>query len=459
METARGNLLPKRPPVDIIVVVAIEIIYTRPFRCLAIASLVCSLSSAGSGVLLAIDLPLKKVPPLTAEQAPAYPENLARYHFGAQVEVVPDQDPVSNLELSSKAGDENMAEAALLCDDPTVGYALSDGSKTLLVTLSGIENIDTVSFLNHGMKGSLVIATSNSKLPPDSIQWHVVSQQDLAAEAIKAKVGPTEAKYLKLTFNVTEPGRISALGVYSTPTVRAFTMPRARKFYTDQAGSFALLSYSLTDLHAKARALYVSSGDDVKQANNMIDDQPATIYTFASNDPQPTVIIDVGEVATLRRISALSAPCQGNVDFYLLESLPGSGSGSAPEILKLDDAAVARLKLVGSVSNAGGRAAVDFPATTGRYIMVKWVGASQAGAPFSVAEIAAFTGNKPGSLMVANTTSVSRDGKDYGDGKDFGDGKDAKDIPSEGPEEPLPPPFLPAPPPFIFVPEIPPTSP
>src|SRR5207247_9626840 len=48
----------------------------------------------------------------------------------------------------------------------------------------------------------------------------------------------------------------------------------------EKSESFGLISYNLTDFHAKSRALYVSSGNDLIQANNMIDGQPTSAYTF-----------------------------------------------------------------------------------------------------------------------------------------------------------------------------------
>ncbi len=436
-----------------------EIMSARTFR-------LCKLCCLTAGVyLLAVvtsfaGLVLQKVPPLTVEQAPAYPENLARYYLGARVEA----DPGSNS-TDSKAENRNGAEATLLCGDPTVGYALSDGSKTVLISLSQIEQIDTISFLTHDVKGDVTISTSNAKLPADSPQWHMVSQQELTADAVKAKVGPSEAKYIKLTFNVTQPGRIASLGVYSMPTVAAFTMPRARKHNVNQTDSFGLISYNLTDVHAKARALYVSSGDDIKGANNMIDDQPSTAYTFASSDTSPTAVIDLGKVTRLRRISTLYSPRSGNVEFFVLESLPASHPENAPKTLKLDDSASASMKSVGLVMDNGtGHAAIDFPETTGRYVMVKWSPAAQ-DAPFSVSEIAAFGGSKTGNLIAANTTSAAReaaefDGKTVAEGKDLGSGKDfGKEMPEEGPPEEGPAPPLPDPPPFTFIPEVLPLSP
>ncbi len=148
-------------------------------------------------------LTLQKVPPLTVEQAPSYPENLARYHLGAQVEAAPKSTPIANLQLSSSSADQNAAEAALLCDDPTVGYALPSGSTTLLVSLPKIENIGSVAFLTKGVQGTVSVATSSARLPEGSPQWRNALEQELSSGLVRANLGPSEAKYVRLTFHVT----------------------------------------------------------------------------------------------------------------------------------------------------------------------------------------------------------------------------------------------------------------
>ena len=141
-----------------------------------------------------------------------------------------------------------------------------------------------------------------------------------------------------------------------------------------------------------------------------------------------------------------------------------SGVDNSPRTLRVNDVGQKNLQPVGSVTDNGtGRAAIDFPATTGRYIMVKWNSTVQQDASFSVAEIAAFGGgNQSANLMASNASGTGRseiesDGKTVQDGKDA---KDSKDVPAEGPEPPAegPPPTLPDPPPFTFVPEILPNS-
>ena len=429
---------------------------------------------------------LQKVPPLTVEQAPSYPENLARYHLGAQVEAAPKSRPIGNLQLSSNSADENAAEAALLCDDPTVGYALPAGSTTLLVSLPTIENIGGVAFVADRVKGAVSVATSNAKLAESSPQWHNALEEELSSGLVQANVGPREAKYVRLTFNLSEPGRIAGLGVYASPRISDFTLPRARNFAAqDKSDSFALISYNYTDIHAKGRALYVSSGSDVKQASNMIDDQMSTAYAFAVEDTAPTTVIDLGKPCSLRRLSAVYSPRPGQMEFYVLQSLPSSPTSgnvpndsnsaastgqNAPAALHIDDAAFANLKPVGSVSDDGrqGRASIDFPQTSGRYVMVRWTPATQADGAFSLAEVAAFGQGGQNTLLAANTGNSAYGREDAqtqdSDGKTMRDPKtmrEPKDVSKENPESPAegPPPPLPQPPPFTFIPLLAPASP
>ena len=428
----------------------------------------CTLCSLALGTLpdaSAAELVLHKVPALSVEQAPAYPENLARRHLGAQVE-------------AASASVDKTAAAALLSGDPTVRYPLAAGSSTLTIALPKIENVDSLSFANSGAKGTVTIATSNAKLPADSPQWQKAGEQELSSAAVKAKIGPSEAKYVRLTFNVSEPGEIAGFGLYATAAVSDFTKPRVAA-NNDDSVSLGLISYNRADMHSKARALYVSSGSDVKQANNMIDEQTETTYSFAAEDGSPTTVIDFGTASTVRRLSAVYAPRAGKMEFYLLKSLPQQIAGAtAPETVTLDDATFATMTPVGSATDDGsaGRASVDFPETSGRYVMVRWVPAQQGGS-FTLAEIAAIGSTPNSQLLAANTSgpdatdedeqaeSRSYDGKTVMDGKTGMDGKtmiDAKDMPGEGaPQSPGegPPPSLPQPPPFTFVPVLVPTSP
>jgi hypothetical protein len=225
--------------------------------------------------------------------------------------------------------------------------------------------------------------------------------------------------------------------------------------------SFALMNYNV---RTPARALYVSSGSDLKLANRMIDDQAATSFGFSSEDNSPVTVIDLGKVATVRRLSAIYSPRATAIDFYVLQSLPGVDGDNSPSSLKWDEKTFAKLKTVGSAIDDGtqGRATIDFPATSGRYVMVRWTPAAHSDTPFTVAEVSAFSPSR-GNLLASNrdfsSAQTTSDSKDVADSKDV---SDSKDIPEEVPPQPPaegPPPPLQPPPPFTFIPQLVPTSP
>jgi len=399
------------------------------------------------------DLVLQKVPPLTVAQAPNYPQNLARFDLGAQIE--------------SDVPDDASSSVPFLSGDPASVYALRAGTTRLLISLAKIENIDSVAFLNSEAKGTVTIATSSAKLSPESPQWHEAKQEELSSGLISARIGPAEAKYVRLTFNVGTPGRIGNLGVYSAAAVSDFTMPRAQKIAANSASNAVpKANYNLADLHAKARTIFVSSGDDLKLAQNMIDGQSGTAYAFAANDAAPAAIIDLGRSMNVNRISTFSTSGSAVVTFYVLGALPADNIGNPASVLRIDSPTLATFKPVGTGSDDGsGRVAVNFEETTGRYVMLVWAPSTQ-NANFSVAEVAVFGPPSNARLLAANTggnnasdTSKEKTVRDFKDIKDF-----SKEIPGEGPAEEQAPaegpaPELPRPPPFVFIPRVVPTSP
>jgi hypothetical protein len=229
--------------------------------------------------------------------------------------------------------------------------------------------------------------------------------------------------------------------------------------------TFALINYSLRN---KAHALYVSSGSDLKLANSMLDNQAATSFGFSAEDISPTAVIDLGKVCRVRHLAAIYSARPGSMDFYIMKSLPGADGDNSPSTLKLDGNVFANLKPIGSAIDDGtqGRASIDFAETTGRYVMLRWVPASHADTPFTVAEVTA-VGPDQRNLVASsgNFSSTASERKTVSDSKDVADSKDmadSKDIPEEGPapQPPAegPPPTLPNPPPFTFIPQLVPTS-
>ena len=93
-------------------------------------------------------------------------------------------------------------------------------------------------------------------MPAQSPEWHAAGKGQMSRGPVALQVGPEEAKYVRLDFNLTRSGRIAAFGVYATPALSDFTMPRPRKIsFAETSPSFALINFSLSDLHMRARGL------------------------------------------------------------------------------------------------------------------------------------------------------------------------------------------------------------
>jgi hypothetical protein len=237
------------------------------------------------------------------------------------------------------------------------------------------------------------------------------------------------------------------------------TVSATSKSNLSPQASFALMNYNV---RTQARALYVSSGGDLNAANNMIDDQATTSFVFSPTDNSPVTIIDLGKVSTVRRLSAVYSPRATSIDFYVLQALPGDKSAATS--LKLDEKALAKLKAVGTAIDDGtqGRASIDFPATSGRYVMLHWSPAAHSDTAFTVAEVSAFSPSR-GNLLASNrnfsNAQTTVDSKDVADSKDVSDNKDVPDVypPAQPPAEGPPPPLTP-PPPFTFIPQLVPAS-
>ena len=208
------------------------------------------LTAVTGAVLLATGLQI------FAQQSPAYSRNIARFSAGARL-------------------DDNLAQVALISDHPTIGYALPDGTSEFVLALSKIQNFDAISFVNRETVGTVTISTSNSRLASASSQWHQVARQSLTPNVAKIKLGPTEAKYVKFTFNVTKSGRIADLGVYST------AIPNLIVANTALAGGS----------EGASEGKDFGSGKDAKEAKEVAEGPPAEGPPPTLPDPPPFVFV------------------------------------------------------------------------------------------------------------------------------------------------------------------------
>src|SRR2546423_1998728 len=317
-------------------------------------------------------------------------KNLARMNCGATIDLIgPDGRAVVVTNKNSSASE-------LLFDDDTLNYPLAEGDTTFVVSFPRISTLDRFTFVNENAaaEGEMRIAVSNYRLPANSRKWIEVNGGTSFAgkRLFDLSLAGTEARYVRLTFQVTKAGSIAAVGLYGAQSLQKFAArQRGAIRVTNTAATRRLedmLNFNFANLYARARIVYISSGPK-ELANRMIDDDVITAFEFAPADPHPTVIVELADRGRLHRGSAVYKKAKGRLDVFLSQDLganPGDLSGATPVSSVTD-------------TDGGGKAAVDFDPHGARFVALRWTPADAKGPHgFEVAEVSAF-GEMPLSML------------------------------------------------------------
>jgi hypothetical protein len=153
----------------------------------------------------------------------------------------------------------------------------------------------------------------------------------------------------------------------------------------------------LAKVQAGGKVVLISSG--VRGGGfRAIDDNHRTTFRFSSDDPRPTLIVQLIENRPVHRVSAVVGSKSGKIDVYLLNGLP-----RLPSDLDL-------LNPIGSIVDpmVAREASIQFAPQNARYVALRWTWTNQAGEPLNVAEVSAFSkGDSPaGSAALASDPPI-----------------------------------------------------
>src|SRR4051812_25068876 len=136
-------------------------------------------------------------------------KNLARMNCGATIDLVGTDGRIM-IVTNKQAG-----PTALLLDDDTLNYPLVEGDTTFLLSFPRISALDRFTFVNENAaaSGEVTVAVSNYRLPANSSRWNPVSEAVpfTGKRLIDLSMLGTEARYVKLSFHVSQAGTIAGL--------------------------------------------------------------------------------------------------------------------------------------------------------------------------------------------------------------------------------------------------------
>jgi hypothetical protein len=102
--------------------------------------------------------------------------------------------------------------------DDTVSGPLQTGETTFVIKVPGTSLLDRLTFVNENAAagGELKISVSHATLPASSPKWQEVdgSVTFTGKRLFNLSMLGVEARYVRLSFRVYKPGRITSLGLY-----------------------------------------------------------------------------------------------------------------------------------------------------------------------------------------------------------------------------------------------------
>ena len=331
----------------------------------------------------------------------SYSKNLARHHMGASLSLTGQASNGAVL-LSLDDVDQNRSADSLLVEDPTIGFPLQAGESSVVIQLPEIEILQSLAFANEGGAGRVSVSTAITRNAVEEGRWQDASFAafDEEKRSVSVELSGIDAKYVRITWNTSAPGRIHNFGIFGEPRADEFEIKKVGGEHVafDNQDLVASVDYNLLSVYSGSRIAYVSSGTG--DATALVDGDSSTSYSFNSSDEFPTVVVELGSDVPVSRATALYDQKAAKLAVYALGNLPEStdwvGRTSFEEDVLEDFTPVG----LAADNDAIGRLAVDFAAATSRFVVFQFAPASPEGEDFSVVDLAAFSDEVgPGHLV------------------------------------------------------------
>jgi hypothetical protein len=195
-------------------------------------------------------------------------------------------------------------------------------------------------------------------------------------------------------------------------------------------------AFSTSGLYAQTRVTHANSGDGFLSWQKVVDDNPETSVAIAPSTAEAGATIQLDGARQMSRVAVLTdAPAKGRLDLFVVatDAAAAPAEGGAPTATSVEGLTpTTSINLDGSNS----RTAIDFPATSGDRVLVRWTPENGTDS-LTVREINAFSGLSLASNELAlSPEAVAEFGGSDTTGSAFKDFKgDFKEPVAEGPAD------------------------
>lgn len=329
------------------------------------------------------DIELHQLPPPDKAALAKVPKNVARWHMGTTLTRVADGTTIEPQTA------DTFSEGALLADNETRTLDLPVGRTEYVMELAEFHKLSHAFLASNGAVGTISLAAADVALAPDSGEWLPLGSPTPFDPANPASLEfpVTEAKYVRITFDISEPGAVGNFTLQGTTSV-AETPFNAEQYDIDQVKNLKeeeTVAFDFASLHAGSSVSHVSGGD-LGGAQAMIDDDTETAFTFPTS-VNDAVMIQLNQTSLLDEISVLMDSGPGTLKLYTFTALPEGLDAGEGGVVTLPGGFFEENppRHEFTFDSPTDRTSVQLVGVEARYVMLQWEGATDA--PFTVSEI------------------------------------------------------------------------
>ncbi|WP_269525661.1 hypothetical protein [Coraliomargarita parva] len=295
--------------------------YLKTFTsCLMLATAVTA-PRALEGAATDASIDLYRVPEPTVRELEQIPKNLARWHMGATLVLIKDEQ-FQRIQVPDVGYFE---ESVFLSDNSALTYAITRGQHDYIIDMGQFMTISRFFLNNQSAGGSFQLMSCDTLEPLESGKWVKVTDPVSFAKGVLPSITfpEVETRYLLVRFAIEDAGLIGNFGATGPLkiTQAEFNVGKGEETDTVNKAQSPIIDYDFASSYTGTRIAYVSGGP-IDQIYNLIDEDPTTNYQFPSTE-ECVLILDLRKETQFRTFSAqYTTSISGLVQVYMTDSLP-----------------------------------------------------------------------------------------------------------------------------------------
>lgn len=293
---------------------------------------------------------LYRVPEATPEQLSEIPKNLARWHMGATLVLVK-EDQFQRIQIPDVG---YFDESVFLSDNSALTYNIGTGMHDYIVDLGQFMQVSRFFLNNQSAAGSFELYSSDTLEDVDSRFWMKLTEKvNFDKGVIPSVTFPeVETRYILVRFDIESAGTIGNFGATGPLkiTQAEFNIGKGESEEEVIQTQSPVIDYDFASGYTGTRIAYVSGGD-LDKIHNLIDEDPTTTYNFPSTE-ECVIIIDLRKETEMRTFVAnYGADVPGLVQVYMIDQLPSYFENPEPvnvATIRRTDGSIARAEIADS---------------------------------------------------------------------------------------------------------------